>query len=33
MWVDGSKVAEKTARGFPEPAEVVAKVKERLAPG
>lgn len=32
VWVDGTKVAEKTWRGFPDPADVVAKVRAH-APG
>ena len=27
VWVDGTKVAEKTWRGFPDPKDVVAKVR------
>jgi hypothetical protein len=30
VWVDGSKVAEKSSRGFPIDADVVAAVKQAL---
>lgn len=30
VWVDGKKVAEKTSRGFPQDAELVAAVKQLL---
>ena len=31
VWLDGTKVAEKAKGRFPEPAEVVAAVRDRLA--
>ena len=30
VWVDGKKVAEKSSRGFPQDAELVAAVKQLL---
>ena len=31
VWVDGKKISEKTSARFPEPADVVAAVRETIA--
>jgi hypothetical protein len=33
VWVDGTKVAEKSFRGFPAEAELLTTVKAALGPG
>jgi hypothetical protein len=33
VWVDGKKVADKSSRGFPADAELIASVKAAVSPG